>query len=314
MIPTLILTFQRKDQLEKLIRVATAQGSERVYISIDGPRDKHEGLSQSVIVEMIKQLRHELSIEIIARHLSENAGAGAAVISGIDWFFEFESEGIILEDDLSPAPGFFRAADQFIKRKDLDERILMFSGTNLFNLNSSNVELLKYPVVWGWATTRPKWEVIRRLILSSPNDLSFYKLGTQYFYWRVGKKRALQGKTKVWDVPLSGAMFSQEYYCAIAPTNMIANIGFDSFASNTLNNKWPMNLPIVDCSFDFRSMPITSTNAKNLESFMRKRVFKFGFKYFLSSLFWSFFESFRSDKGNYVDLHTKLSKIDCKMV
>jgi hypothetical protein len=313
-IPTLILSFQRKDQLEKLIRVATAQGSDRIYISIDGPRDKHDGLVQSAIIKMISQLRLELDTEIIARHLSENAGAGAAVISGIDWFFEFENKGIILEDDLSPEPGFFHAADQFINRTDLDERILMFSGTNLFDLNSSNVELLKYPVVWGWATTRPKWEAIRRLIFLPPSDLSFRKLGTQYFYWRVGKQRALQGKTKVWDVPLSGAMFGEEYLCAITPTNMIANIGFDSFASNTLNNEWPLNIPTVDHSLDFGSIPVTSANTKNLEKFMRKKVFKFGLKYFLSSLFWSIFDSFRLRKSNCVGLHTKLSIIDWKMV
>jgi hypothetical protein len=312
--PTLILAFQRKDQLEKLIRVATAQGSERIYISIDGPRDKYESLSQSAIIEMINQLRHELSTEIIARHLSENAGAGAAVISGIDWFFEFENEGIILEDDLSPVPGFFLAADQFIKRKDLDERILMFSGTNLFDSNSSEVELLRYPVVWGWATTRPKWEVIRRLILSPPRDLSFRKLGTQYFYWRVGKKRALEGKTKVWDVPLSGAMFNQEYYCAITPMNMISNIGFDSFASNTLDNEWPMNIPTSDKSLDFRSISVTSKNTQSLERFMRKKVFKFGLKFFLSSLFWTLFDSLRWRKRGYVGLHTNLSSIDWEMV
>jgi hypothetical protein len=313
-IPTLILSFQRKEQLEKLIRVATAQGSDRIYISIDGPRDKHDGPVQSAIIKMISQLRHELDTEIIARHLSENAGAGAAVISGIDWFFEFENEGIILEDDLSPEPGFFHAADQFINRTDVDERILMFSGTNIFDLNSSNVELLKYPVVWGWATTRPKWKVIRKLIFSPPSDLSFRKLGAQYFYWRVGKQRALQGKTKVWDVPLSGAMFSEEYLCAITPTNMIANIGFDSFASNTLNNEWPLNIATVDHSLDFGSIPVTSANTKNLEKFMRKKVFKFGLKYFLSSLFWSIFDSFRLRKSNYVGLHAKQSIIDWKMV
>ena len=314
MIPTLILSFQRKDQLEKLIRVASAQGSDRIYLSIDGPRDKHDSLVQSAIIKMISQLRLELDTEIIARHLSENAGAGAAVISGIDWFFEFENEGIILEDDLSPEPGFFHAADQFIDRTDVDERILMFSGTNLFDFNSFAVELLRYPVVWGWATTRPKWKVIRRLILSSPSDLSFRKLGTQYFYWRVGKQRALQGKTKVWDVPLSGAMFSEGYFCAITPTNMIANIGFDSFASNTMKNEWPLNIPTVDHSLNFRSINVTSVNTKKLERLMRKRVFKFGLKYFFSSLFWSIFDSFRSRESNNVGLHTKLSIIKWKMV
>ena len=314
MIPTLILSFQRKDQLEKLIRVASNQGSERIYISIDGPRDKHDYLVQLAIVKMINQLRHELDSEIIARHLSQNAGAGAAVISGIDWFFDFENQGIILEDDLSPEPGFFQAADQFMSRSDLDARILMFSGTNLFDLNSSNVELIKYPVVWGWATTRTKWDVIRRLILSPSSDLSFRKLGTQYFYWRVGKRRALQGHTKVWDVPLSGAMFSEGYLCAITPTNMIANIGFDSFASNTLNNEWPLNMPTVDRSLDFRSIPVTSANTKNLERLMRKKVFKFGLRYCLSSLFWSFFDSFRPRKSDNVGLQTKLTNIEWETV
>jgi hypothetical protein len=308
-IATLIIAFQRKEELENLIRLASAQQSERIYISIDGPRNYEEELAQSKIVEMIQALRQELSTEIITRYLNANAGAGAAVISGIDWFFEFEKEGIILEDDLSPEPGFFHASDQFLKRSDLDGRILMFSGTNLFDFASSEVELLRYPVVWGWATTRPKWEVIKKLIFSSPNELSLRKLGTQYFYWRVGKKRALEGKTKVWDVPLSGAMLSQEFYCAVAPTNLVTNIGYDSFASNTLCNEWPLNIPTVDRSLDFGTLPITSKNIKILEKFMRKRVFKFGIKYFFSSLFWNFFDSFRWRDKNYVRLHARLSEI-----
>lgn len=314
MIPTLIVAFQRKEQLETLIRLASAEQSDRIYISIDGPRNYEDKITQSKIIEMIESLRKELPTEIIARYLNANAAAGAAVISGIDWFFGFEKEGIILEDDLSVEPGFFRASDQFLKRNDLDERVLMFSGTNLFELTSSEVELLRYPVVWGWATTRPKWEVMKKLIFSSPNELSVRKLGMQYFYWRLGKKRALEGKTKVWDVPLSGAMISQEFYCAVAPTNLITNIGNDSFASNTLDDEWPLNIPTIDSSLDFGTLPITSKNTKTLERFLRNKVFKFGIKYFLSSLFWNFFDSFRWRGKSYVGLHAKLDQISWKEV
>jgi hypothetical protein len=309
MIPVLILAFLRKNQLEKIIRIAYSQQIHKIYISIDGPRTVEDEKIQEEIIEMINSLRKELPVQIIARHLNENYGAGAAVISGIDWFFDQEKKGIIFEDDLTPEPGFFSATKNFLDRNDIESKILMFSGTNFFETKLEEVQLLRYPVVWGWGTTQEKWRLMRGLIFSPVEELSLNKLGSEYFYWKIGKKRALLGRTKVWDVPLAGAMFNGDFYCAIAPTNMIKNIGHDGFASNTQKERWPLNLPTEDRSLDFETISITNENQERLEREMRKKVFDFSCKYFLSSFFWNFFDFLRWRKIVSISLSKRVASI-----
>ncbi len=283
----------RKNQIEELVRSAYTKDVKKIYISLDGPRSEEDKGRQSEIIEMINELRRELSITVDARILNRNIGAGAAVISGVDWFFNQENQGIVLEDDLSPDPSFFGEASAFLKRTDVENQVLMFSGTNVFESDGDVIELLRYPVVWGWATSREKWATIRSLIFLPTSELSKSKLGFDFFYWRVGKRRALKGQTKVWDVPLAGAMFSQNYYCAIPPTNLVSNLGDDDFASNTKESKWPLHLTTKASEVGAATLEIASKPSKSKEQFMRRNVFNIRFKFLLSSFFWNFFDVIR---------------------
>jgi len=314
-LPVLIAGFLRKNQIEKLIRVATSQGVPKIYLSLDGPRNREDDLIQNEIIRMIEILGREIPIKIDARRLTLNVGAGAAIISAVDWFFEQESRGIVLEDDLSPDPSFFIGASRFLERTDVDPRVLMFSGTNVFKSDKREILLLRYPVVWGWATTREKWVIIRTLIFAPLQELSISKLGVNYFYWRVGKRRALSGKTRwAWDVPLAGAMYSQEYFCALPPTNLITNVGNDSFASNTIENIWPLNLAIEVADVNLNEIPISAEAIAERERFMRKNVFKIGLTFIASSFFWNFFDFIRWRSHDGTELAKTVSTAEWKYV
>ncbi len=314
MLAVLVIGFLRKNQIEKLVRVSCTEGIKKIYISLDGPRNNEDEAKQTEIIKMIRELRQEIPISIEVRHLNQNIGAGAAVISGLDWFFSQEPQGIILEDDLSPDQSFFHEARAFIERTDVDDKILMFAGTNIFNGEGDRVELLRYPVVWGWATSRIKWTVLRSLIFLPPSELSLSKLGTDYFYWFVGKRRALKGQTQVWDVPLAGAMFSQDYYCAISTTNLVSNIGDDDFASNTKGKGWPLHLTTRIPSVRAGRLIIASEPSIAGEQFMRRNVFGIGAKYLLSSFFWYFFDFIRWRKSEIRELEKIVSSIQWKNV
>ena len=314
MLPVLIVGFLRKNHIENLIQVAASQGVKRIYVSLDCPRTKEDDLRQNEIIKMIDKLRRELPIRIDARLLNKNVGAGAAVISAVDWFFEQETQGIVLEDDLSPNPSFFIGATKFLARGDIDSKILMFSGTNVFEMNRTEIVLLRYPVVWGWAATQENWAIMRTLIFSPIKNLSFSKLGVNYFYWRVGKRRALRGITRVWDVPLAGAMYSRGYYCALSPTNLVTNSGNDSFASNTKENVWPLNQVTKTIHANWDEMIISSESKEKLERLMRKNVFKISLKYILSSFFWNFFDFARWRSHNRANLEDIVSTIEWKHV
>ena len=63
MIPILILVFLRKEQLENIIRMAHSQGVQKVYVSIDGPRNAVDANIQQGIIGMINNLRNEIPTE-----------------------------------------------------------------------------------------------------------------------------------------------------------------------------------------------------------------------------------------------------------
>ena len=80
--------------------------------------------------------------------------------TAIDWFFENENEGIILEDDCLPADSFFYFCDQMLKRYRQDTRINLITGTNLQNgiiRGEGSYYFSDYSNIWGWASWKRTW-------------------------------------------------------------------------------------------------------------------------------------------------------------
>ncbi len=55
-------------------------------------------------------------------------GCGVAVSNAIDWFFEFEETGIILEDDVLPDQSFFPFCEELLKRYKDNSQVMIISG------------------------------------------------------------------------------------------------------------------------------------------------------------------------------------------
>src|SRR5262245_10932171 len=58
-----------------------------------------------------------------------NFGCRIAVSSAIDWFFDHEEEGMILEDDCLPSEDFFRFCDELLPRFRLETRVMAVCGS-----------------------------------------------------------------------------------------------------------------------------------------------------------------------------------------
>jgi hypothetical protein len=87
-----------------------------------------------------------------------------AIITAIDWFFESEPQGIILEDDLLVKSDFFdfvaRGLDEFRN----DASVWMISGDQFLpkDLESSKVSWSYYPLIWGWQPGQKNgWRCVR---------------------------------------------------------------------------------------------------------------------------------------------------------
>ena len=91
---------------------------------------------------------------------TENYGCAKAVSNAIDWFFENEEYGCIIEDDVVVSQDFFTLCEDLLPRYKDENRIMQISARNTsFRTDINN----KYVYAqcfhcWGWATWKRAWE------------------------------------------------------------------------------------------------------------------------------------------------------------
>jgi hypothetical protein len=107
-VPVLLIIHKRPAETRQVFEAIRRYRPDRLYVVADGPRLHVEG--EQVLAE---QARAEATAvdwpcRLITLFRIENMGCGPSVKTGIDWFFEAEEKGVILEDDCVPGPDFFQ--------------------------------------------------------------------------------------------------------------------------------------------------------------------------------------------------------------
>ena len=111
----LLLLYNREKVTRGLIERLKSIGSFRkIYVAVDGPKNSVE---DALKVEAVKSAVRDIDfcddVKLLFR--SSNLGCKFGVSQAIDWFFSFEDEGIILEDDCYPSLQFFQFTRGFLK-------------------------------------------------------------------------------------------------------------------------------------------------------------------------------------------------------
>ena len=116
-IPILLVFFNREDVvLQTFSRIREAQPA-KLYLACDGAREGREGEKQVVDNLRDKLLKQvDWDCEVKTRFLDKNVGCSLGVSTAIDWLFENEEVGIILEDDCLPQKSFFPFMAEMLER------------------------------------------------------------------------------------------------------------------------------------------------------------------------------------------------------
>ena len=133
----------------------------RLYVAADGPRTDRpdeRALAEATRSLVVDNIDWDCEVKTLFRE--KNLGLKNAVSSAIDWFFEHEEQGIILEDDCLADPSFFGFCEELLDRYRDDDRVMHIGG-NCF-LPELEMEdsyfFSRFPHIWGWATWRDAWE------------------------------------------------------------------------------------------------------------------------------------------------------------
>lgn len=261
-VPILFLTFNRLDTTRRVFRVIRRVAPKKLYIASDGPRANVTGEDLKVKeVRDFMQSNIDWDCEVKTLFRDKNLGCKFAVSGAIDWFFENEEQGIILEDDCLPNYSFFRFCEEMLEKYQNSDKIAVISGDN-FNKNkigNADYYFSRMPNIWGWATWKRAWEKYD-LSMSSYKDFRKYKKIKNIWskkivqnYWIDIFDRVYDGGIDTWDYQLAFTIFLNNYLCVCPNKNLVSNLGFDGDFTNTaVKNKKLSNLETEEFVFPLR--------------------------------------------------------------
>ena len=95
--PLLITAWRRVEKLEELLLSIKKNKPKKIYISCDGPRKNFP--NDKKLIKKVKKKIDQLinwDCEIKTKFGKKNLGLRKFMFSSIDWFFDQETEGLIL--------------------------------------------------------------------------------------------------------------------------------------------------------------------------------------------------------------------------
>jgi len=235
----LFLVFNRLDTTKQVFEAIRKAKPPRLYVAADGARELKEGKEQKVkaVREYIMQnINWECEVKTLFRE--KNLGCKYAVSGAIDWFFENEEMGIILEDDCLPSQSFFWFCEELLELYQDDQRIMQITGTNFLPQESKSIKssyfFSDFGSIWGWATWRRAWEYydVKMNNWHKVTDSLVYKSLFNFKYTNKVKHkqwvRAAENKIDTWDYQWMFAKKINSGLNIVPVKNLISNIGFGS--------------------------------------------------------------------------------------
>lgn len=259
--PILLLAYNRPALTEQTFNTIRQQKPERLYVALDGVNVLKDGDAEKceVVKAIIKSVDWDCKVKVLYRQ--QHLGCKLAVSGAINWFFEQEEEGIILEDDCLPCPDFFKYCSELLEYYRNDEKVWMISGTNQMGeyKPERSYHYVRLGSVWGWASWRRAWQNYDVVIKDWPENkdiwAKLFKSKGLVKQRTNATQKTYQGEIDTWDYQWAYAMAEHGAYAVMPSVNLVENIGFGSGATHTFETpeklynktdktlKFPLNHP-----------------------------------------------------------------------
>ncbi len=310
--PALIISFARKEGLERLVTASLNAGIKKIYVAIDGPKNDIHLAVQSKMRSFLENIQNAENIEVQIWQREKNLGAAVGVLTAINWFFRNEEAGYILEDDLVPSTDFFSFAGNALERYRDQPEIWLIAGSRM---NPEKVppltsEWSHYPMIWGWATWSDRWNSMYAKLTENeqPSLRSFFDKRVNF--WSAGAFRAQRGLVDAWDIPLACAQSRENRLTVIPPVNLVSNIGFDMNATHTSGEVFPLNHPVRKLTTNYQlSNSLDHKLAQDYDRLLERKLFKIKFHHSFLRIYAPILDFFKSRKPNRGGLKFRLDKV-----
>lgn len=240
----LFLIFNRMDTTKQVFDAIRRAKPPRLYVASDGARGAKEGevaKVQALREYIMGNIDWECEVKTLFRE--QNYGCKIAVSGAIDWFFENEEMGIILEDDCLPSQSFFWFCKELLEKYKDDMRVWHIAGNN-FHFGWKRDEDYSYYFggiygsIWGWASWRTRWnkydvemrnydEVTEKKYLENCYD------GSDAVKARIGDFEHIRKGLDTWDYQWVYTRWINNGLTIVPIVNLVKNLGFGEHATHT---------------------------------------------------------------------------------
>lgn len=241
-IPILYICFNRPDVVRQSFDCIRKVKPSKLYVVSDGARDNIEGEAdlvsecRSIITSSI-----DWDCEVKTLFQSVNLGCGIGVFTAINWLFDNENCGVIIEDDCICNDSFFKFMEEMLQRYENDHRIGMVAGSNLIDdyCNASTSYFFsRYKSCWGWGTWKRAWQnmdITMKWRETDKNDVlsnsGYYRKGLSK--WKYQLKCIDANYVSAWDWQWYFTLSAQNQLCIYPKANLVSNIGIGENATHT---------------------------------------------------------------------------------
>ena len=233
--PVLFVTFVRPDYARQTWEGIKATKPKTLYFySNKGRAEKEGGVERNnEIRSYINEIDWDCDLHIFFRE--ECVNVYDSLRGAIDWLFDNEERGIILEEDCVPTKAFFSFVDQMIEKFKEDKRVWCISGDNIIKQNPSGYDYMfsHLHAMYGWASWRDRWRMVNwdHLYIKETIDEHIYYRLFKTKEQAKAKEKALSNmedmlyRTKCWDY-IFGLCMDQYHALTVQPKeHLVKNIG-----------------------------------------------------------------------------------------
>lgn len=241
-LPVLFLVYKRPDKTALSFGAIREARPEKLYVAADAPGSEEEEALCRKTRDIATNVDWDCEVYTLFR--DSHMGLRWGVSSAIDWFFQHEEAGIILEDDCVARPSFFQFSEELLHRYSEVPKIMAVAGHNVQNRSRTedSYYFSKYLQLGGWAGWSSSWKHFDVEMSSWPNqgrDIieRNFKSGSTRDYWYKQFEQVYNGNLDSWGNIWQYAILKNRGVVAVPDCNLVSDIGFGPSATHTKDGR-----------------------------------------------------------------------------
>ena len=253
-VPALVIGYLNPQFLHSRVIELINAGFGPIYVFVDGCDDHTKSWQNLECRAVAEKLRHEKSVvEILLPE--RNLGQGIGIPSAINWFFNHQDFGLILEDDCQISPSFHSyVLENSWRILDAEHGAATLCGSNIFGITSSE-SVFASPLFesWGWATSRTNWlkfycENLQELDIGTavanighlPPVLSKRLIRS----WTAESERISNGIQNTWALRLTLGIIAANSHCIYPSVNQVKHLSHVDAVHVKSTPRWYRNISL----------------------------------------------------------------------